>query len=279
VKRVYSFDFLVSWSSLFFIWFVVSFFFFAVFCRSFPAVCCFLFAVGLRRLVPGPPIPPLVRQKVPWFAKNLAPLACCFVLLSVWRSLKWEIIPQTDQVTHVLQAIGRSEEGASEKLLPLVYAELRRLAGARMAHEMAGQTLQPTALVHEAWLRLVSDGDRTWQNRAHFFGAAAEAMRRILIERARHKSRIKRGGGQVSLNIEDLELAETTPDDKVLLIDEALERLKAEDPELERIVVLKFFGGLSNEEVAETLGLSKRTLDRQWAYARAWLFREIREQM
>ena len=188
-------------------------------------------------------------------------------------------MPQTDQVTHVLQAIGRSEEGASEKLLPLVYAELRRLAGARMAHEMAGQTLQPTALVHEAWLRLVSDGDRTWQNRAHFFGAAAEAMRRILIERARHKSRIKRGGDQVRLNIEDLELAETTPDDKVLLVDEALERLKAEDPELERIVVLKFFGGLSNEEVAETVGLSKRTLDRQWGYARAWLFREIREQM
>jgi len=186
---------------------------------------------------------------------------------------------EIDHVNHVLQAIGRSEEGASEKLLPLVYAELRRLAGARMAHEMAGQTLQPTALVHEAWLRLVSDGDRTWQNRAHFFGAAAEAMRRILIERARHKSRIKRGGGQARLNIEDLELAETTPDDKLLLVDEALERLKAEDPELERIVALKFFGGLSNEEVAETLGLSKRRLDRQWAYARAWLFREIREQM
>ena len=146
-----------------------------------------------------------------------------------------------------------------------------------MAHEMAGQTLQPTALVHEAWLRLVSDGDRTWQNRAHFFGAAAEAMRRILIERARHKSRIKRGGGKARLNIDDLELAETTPDDKVLLVDEALARLKLEDPELERIVVLKFFGGLSNEEIAETVGLSKRTLDRQWAYARAWLFRNISE--
>jgi RNA polymerase sigma factor (TIGR02999 family) len=148
-----------------------------------------------------------------------------------------------------------------------------------MSHEMSGHTLQPTALVHEAWLRLVNDGDRTWQNRAHFFGAAAEAMRRILIERARHKSRIKRGGGQARLNIEDLELAQETPDDKVLLVDEALARLKMEDPELERIVVLKFFGGLSNEEAAETLGLAKRTLDRQWAYAKAWLFREIREQM
>ena len=102
----------------------------------------------------------------------------------------------------------------------------------------------PRRLVHEAWLRLVKDGDRTWQNRAHFFGAAAEAMRRILIERARHKSRLKHGGGQARLNIEDLELAETTPDDKVLLVDEALTRLKIEDPELERIVVLKFFGGL-----------------------------------
>ena len=163
-------------------------------------------------------------------------------------------MPETAEITQVLHAIGRSEEGASEKLLPLVYAELRRLAAARMAHEMSGQTLQPTALVHEAWLRLVSDGDRTWQNRAHFFGAAAEAMRRILIERARHKSRLKHGGGQARLNIEDLELAQTTPDDKVLLVDEALARLKVEDPELERIVVLKFFGGLSNEEIAENSG-------------------------
>ena len=183
------------------------------------------------------------------------------------------------EITQVLNAIGRSEEGASEKLLPLVYAELRRLAAARMAHEMSGQTLHPTALVHEAWLRLVNDGARTWQNRAHFFGAAAEAMRRILIERARRKSRLKHGGGKARLNIEDLELAQTTPDDKVLMVDEALARLKVEDPELERIVVLKFFGGLSNAEIAENLGLATRTLDRQWAYARAWLFRYINEHM
>jgi len=194
-------------------------------------------------------------------------------------SLKWGTMPEAAEVTQVLQAIGRNEEGAAEKLLPLVYSELRRLAGARMAHEMSGHTLQPTALVHEAWLRLVKDGDRTWQNRGHFFGAAAEAMRRILIERARHKSRIKHGGGQVRLDIEDLELAETTADDKVLLVDEALARLKVEDPELERIVVMKFFGGLSNEEIAESLGLAKRTLDRQWAYARAWLFRRISEEI
>ncbi len=188
-------------------------------------------------------------------------------------------MPENADITQLLHAIGRSEEGATEKLLPLVYAELRKLAAARMTHEMSGQTLQPTALVHEVWLRLVSDGDRTWQNRAHFFGAAAEAMRRILIERARHKSRFKHGGGQARLNIEDLELAQTTPDDKILLVDEALARLKVEDPELERIVVLKFFGGLSREEIAETLQLSPRTLDRQWAYAKAWLFRYISEQM
>jgi len=181
------------------------------------------------------------------------------------------------EVTQVLQAVGRSEEGAAEKLLPLVYAELRRLAATRMAHELGSQTLQPTALVHEAWLRLVADGDRTWQNRAHFFGAAAEAMRRILIERARRKTRLKHGGGQVRLNLDDLELAETTPDDKLLLVNEALERLKEEDPELERIVVLKFFAGLSNAEIAENLGVASRTLDRQWAYARAWLFRHISE--
>lgn len=184
----------------------------------------------------------------------------------------------TSEITQVLHAIGRSEEGASAKLLPLVYAELRNLATARMAHELSGQTLQPTALVHEAWLRLVKDGDRTWQNRAHFFGAAAEAMRRILIERARHKSRLKHGGGQARLNIEDLELAQTTPDEKVLLVDEALTHLKKEDPELERIVMLKFFGGLSNAEIAEALRLSTRTLDRQWAYAKSWLFRYINEQ-
>jgi len=183
------------------------------------------------------------------------------------------------EITQVLHAIGRSEEGASEKLLPLVYADLRRLAAARMAQELPGQTLQPTALVHEAWLRLVKDGDRTWQNRAHFFGAAAEAMRRIMIERARHRSRLKHGGGKVRLNIEDLELADTTPDEKILLVDEALVRLKAEDPELERIVLLKFFGGLSNAEIAESLGIAPRTLDRQWAYARAWLFREIQQQV
>ena len=185
---------------------------------------------------------------------------------------------ETNQITQVLQAIGRSESGAARKLLPLVYDDLRRLATARMADEISGQTLQPTALVHEAWLRLVANEDRTWQNRAHFFGAAAEAMRRILIEKARRKSRLKHGGGQARFDIEDLELADSTPDDKVLLINEALEILEAQDPESARIVMLKFFGGLSREELAESLSISERMVDRQWAYAKAWLLRHIRAQ-
>jgi len=147
-----------------------------------------------------------------------------------------------------------------------------------MSQELPGQTLQATALVHEAWLRLVGDGQQTWLSRAHFFGAAAEAMRRILVENARRKSRLKRGGGQLRLDIDGLNLAAASPDDKVLLIDEALERLESEDPEKARIVVLKFFGGLTNHEVAQSLGVTERTIERQWAYARAWLFQNIRSQ-
>jgi RNA polymerase sigma factor (TIGR02999 family) len=145
-----------------------------------------------------------------------------------------------------------------------------------MAREAAGQTLQPTALVHEAWLRLMGNGDRRWENRAHFFGAAAEAMRRILIENARRKARLKRGGNAVRLNLDQVELAATTPDEKVLLIDDALERFSAKDPEKARVVVLKFFVGLTDHEVAENLGVTERTVERHWAYAKAWLFQSIR---
>jgi RNA polymerase sigma factor (TIGR02999 family) len=175
-------------------------------------------------------------------------------------------------VTLILEAVGRGEKQASEELLPLVYDELRRLATSRMARESAGHTLQPTALVHEAWVRMVEDGSRTWQNRAHFFGAAAEAMRRILIERARRKARIKHGGGQHRVNVDDLDLADALPDEKILLLDEALERLKAEDSETARVVVLKFFGGLTNEEIVSITGTSDRTVRRQWNYAKTWLF-------
>lgn len=185
------------------------------------------------------------------------------------------ISPFMSDITLMLQAVARGERQASSDLLPLVYEELRRLATARMAREASGHTLQPTALVHEAWLRLVGDGDRNWENRAHFFGAAAEAMRRILIENARRKSRLKRGGDQARVDIADVELATTTPDDKVLLIDEALEKLQTEDPAKAKIVVLKFFGGLTNQEVAQTLNVTERTVERQWAFAKAWLFRCI----
>ena len=181
-------------------------------------------------------------------------------------------------ITRILQDITRGNSHASEELLPLVYEELRKLASARMAQEMSGHTLQPTALVHEAWLRMVDDGNRKWQNRAHFFGAAAEAMRRILIENARRKSRLKRGGGQMRLDIDELDLAAASPDDRVLLIDEALEQFKAEDPERAKIVMLKFFGGLTNQEVAESLEVTERTVERQWAYAKAWLYEKIKKQ-
>jgi RNA polymerase sigma factor (TIGR02999 family) len=182
-----------------------------------------------------------------------------------------------DDVTVVLQSIGRGESQASEALFPLVYEELRRLAAARMAREAAGQTLQPTALVHEAWLQLVGAGDRTWKNRAHFFGAAADAMRRILIDNARRKSALKHGGGQQRVAMEDLEITAATPDEHVLLIDEALLWLETEDPEKARIVSLKFFGGLTNEEVAENMKISLRTVNRQWVVAKIKLFRWISE--
>jgi RNA polymerase sigma factor (TIGR02999 family) len=182
------------------------------------------------------------------------------------------------EITLVLQSAARGESRTSEDLFPMVYEELRRLAAVRMAHEVAGHTLQPTALVHEAWLQLVGAGDRTWKNRAHFFGAAADAMRRILIDNARRKSALKRGGDQSRVALEDLEITVATPDEHVLLIDEALNWLGAEDPEKARIVSLKFFGGLTNEEVAESLGISLRTVMRQWTCAKIKLFRWIREQ-
>lgn len=186
--------------------------------------------------------------------------------------------PMSD-VTVILQAIGRGESQASEELLPLVYNELRQLAAARMAQEAAGHTLQPTALVHEAWLRLAGHTEQSWQNRAHFFAAAAEAMRRILIERARRKSRLKRGSGQALLDIAELDVMAVMPDDKILLVDEALAQLQAEDPEKARIVSLKFFAGLTNEQIAELLHVNERTVRRQWNFARAWLFERITEQV
>jgi RNA polymerase sigma factor (TIGR02999 family) len=181
-------------------------------------------------------------------------------------------------VTQMLLAVGRGDANASEDLLPLVYDELRRHAAVRMSRESPGQTLQPTALVHEAWLRMAGSGDRHWQNRAHFFGAAAEAMRRILIENARRKARLKRGGNQRPLDIDDLDLAATSPDEKVLLIDDALEQMRLQDPEKALVVVLKFFVGMTNQEVAASMGVTERTVERHWAYAKVWLYQTIKAQ-
>ncbi len=180
-------------------------------------------------------------------------------------------------VTRVLQSQS-PEGGVSEELLPLVYKELRVLAASRMAREMGGQTLQPTALVHEAWLRLQSNSAPVWHNRAHFFGAASEAMRRILIERARRKLRLKRGNRAEHVSIDNVDVAQTLPDDRILLIDEALTRLGAADPELAQIVTLKFFGGLTNVEVAEALGVTERTIYNKWTFAKAWLLKSINEE-
>ena len=185
--------------------------------------------------------------------------------------------PNVSEVTLMLDAVARGTKQASEDLLPLVYDELRRLAAVRMAQEASGQTLQPTALVHEAWLQLVGAGERSWQNRAHFFGAAASAMRRILIDRARRRASLKRGGGQARVELDLANPVAPVSDENVILIDEALQRLEEEDPEQARVVVLKFFGGLTNREVAETMGLAERTVDRQWASARIRLFRWIRQ--
>lgn len=179
-------------------------------------------------------------------------------------------------VTLLLQAMEDGDKNAPEELLPLVYEELRRLAALRMSQEAAGHTLQATALVHEAWLRLTGAGQPPWQNRAHFFGAAAEAMRRILIERARRKARLKHGGGQERVDIDSLELAETTPDEKLLLINEALLKLEEENVERARVVVLKYFGGMTNKEVSETLGIGVRTVNRHWLCAKTWLFWKLR---
>ena len=182
------------------------------------------------------------------------------------------------EITQVLGAVARGEAGAAQDLMPLVYDELRRLAAVRMARESGGQTLQATALVHEAWLRLVNEGDRTWANRALFFSAAAEAMRRILIENIRRKTRLKRGGGQlIRIDLSEMDLPAETPDDRVLLIDEALERLRAENPEAAQLVSMKFFAGMTNQEVAESLEVTERTVERRWAFAKAWLVRSIQE--
>jgi RNA polymerase sigma factor (TIGR02999 family) len=182
------------------------------------------------------------------------------------------------EVTRLLEALDRGEPRAAEDLLPLVYEELRRLAHQKMAREKPGQTLQATALVHEAWLNLVAPDQPHWKGRAHFFGAAAEAMRRILIANARRKRREKRGAGWERIPLEEIEVADQADPETLSFVNEALEKLAVVDPQKAELVKLRFFVGLTNAETAEVLGLSPATATRYWAFARAWLMSEISRQ-
>jgi RNA polymerase sigma factor (TIGR02999 family) len=179
-------------------------------------------------------------------------------------------------VTRILEAAQKGDPTAAEQLLPLVYEELRRLAAHKMANEAPGQTLQPTALVHEAWLRLVGNENQKWDGRAHFFGAAAEAMRRILIDRARRKRAARHGGDQQRVDIQEMEIASPTADDQLLAINEALDKLAIVHKMEAELVKLRYFAGMTNEEAAEVLGISVRTAKYYWTHARAWLYREVR---
>lgn len=182
-----------------------------------------------------------------------------------------------DAITQVLNAIEQGDPHAAEQLLPLIYHELRRLAAQKLAREAPGQTLEATGLVHEAYLRLVGKGgSQPWAGRGHFFAAAAEAMRRILVESARRKHRLKHGGDRQRVGFEDVEAVPTAPSEDLMELDEALDQLAEEDPQKAELVKLRFFAGLSVEEAAHCLHISRATADRHWAYARAWLYDRLR---
>jgi RNA polymerase sigma factor (TIGR02999 family) len=179
-------------------------------------------------------------------------------------------------VTHILSRIDAGEPNAADQLLPLIYDELRNLAAAKLASEKPGHTLQATALVHEAYLRLVdTEKVRHWNSRVHFFRAAAEAMRRILVDSARRRRSLKRGGGFQGVDLDALEAADILPADDVVAVSEALEKLAVHDPEKAEIVKLRYFGGLSVQDAADVLGISRATADRHWGYAKAWLYCEL----
>jgi RNA polymerase sigma factor (TIGR02999 family) len=180
-------------------------------------------------------------------------------------------------ITRLLDSIQEGHPEAGEQLLSEVYQELRRLAAFKMAHELPGQTLQPTALVHEVWLRLFGGDGLHCPNRAYFFAAAGEAMRRILVESARRKKRLKRGGNLERVDVDNVDLAAPLPDDDLLALDEALNQLTESEPRAADLVKLCFFVGLTQEQAAKELGISVSTVEREWAFARAWLFREIQK--
>lgn len=183
-----------------------------------------------------------------------------------------------NSVTTILERLTRNEPADSEELLPLVYDELRRLAAYRMSQDAPGHTLQPTALVHEAYLRLIDVPEpQSWDGKGHFFSAAAEAMRRILIENARRKKRQKRGGDQERVCYDGLDLAATATEEQVLAVNESVDRLAEHDPEAAELIKLRFFVGLTNLEAAELMKIPERTAKRRWAYARAWLLEDLRD--
>jgi RNA polymerase sigma factor (TIGR02999 family) len=189
--------------------------------------------------------------------------------------IKEGIISIISPVTHILEAVQSGDAKAAAELLPLVYEELRKLAASKMANEAAGNTLQPTALVHEAWQRLVGDENPKFAGRPHFFAAAAEAMRRILIDRARSKRALRHGGGQQRVNIDQIDVASPDADDQLLAMNDALEKLAAQDPTAAQLVKLRYFAGLTVEEAAGMLDIAPRTARNYWAYARTWLYHEI----
>ena len=184
------------------------------------------------------------------------------------------------EVTQLLNAVEAGDPKAADQLLPLVYDELRKLAAAKMAQERPGQTLQATALVHEAWLRLVgAEEQRAWNSRGHFFGAAAEAMRRILVDRAREKARARHGGGFERMDLDHVNLASEDSDETLLAMNDALDALARESPQKAEIVKLHYFTGLEYPEIARALGISLSTVERQWAFARSWLYRAMRKKL
>ena len=207
--------------------------------------------------------------------RALSPRSVCPASFNLPVRLSRDILRRVSDVTRLLNAVEQGDPKAAEELLPLVYEELRKLAAARMAQQPEGQTLQATALVHEAWLRLVDGPSRQYASRRHFFSAAAQAMRHLLIERARRKLRERHGGVLQRVDVDDVEIAAPADDERLIQINTALEDLALVAPDKAEVVKLRFFVGLDEKEIAELLNLSPRTVERYWSYAKAWLFERI----
>jgi RNA polymerase sigma factor (TIGR02999 family) len=201
-----------------------------------------------------------------------------YVLGRAERLWDFRTVFAVNDITRILNAIENGQEQAGQELIPLIYDELRTMAARKMANERPGQTLQATALVNEAYLRLIGN-DQTWQSRGHFFSAAAEAMRRILVDNARRKKSRKHGGGLAKIELSEVDVAIHADEDHLLLVNEALEKLTEKDPQAAELIKLRFFAGMSNQEAARTMNLAERSATRLWAYARAWLYKEINDSL